>query len=298
MLKNVQDASSFFPNLSRRGFLVAGAAAITAINALPTTPSCTLTSEQEEGPYYIDDETLRRDVTEGKPGVPLVLAIRLVNARTCAPLRDSAIDIWHCDALGVYSGFTTGSPDGGRGGMRGGGPPGAPPDFQGGPGMPPPGVGRGGPGRSRQVDATRFLRGVQLSDASGLAEFATLYPGWYSGRAIHIHAKVHLGGEAAKKYSGGHVAHTGQFFFPEDLTERIARIAPYATRSEVHRTTQGEDGVFSSQHGAECLLKMERLGKTDDAGFHASVTLAVDPEATPATIGPGGRGRGGPPGRG
>jgi protocatechuate 3,4-dioxygenase beta subunit len=162
------------------------------------------------------------------------------------------------------------------------------------PGMPPPGFGRGGP-RSRQFDATRFLRGVQISDARGLAEFSTLYPGWYSGRAIHIPAKVHIGGEAAKKYSGGHVAHTGQFFFPEDLTERIARLAPYATRSEVRRTTQAEDGPFNEQHGAECLLKIERLGKTDSDGFHASVTLAVDPDATPAIIGPGGPGPGGPP---
>ena len=188
--------------------------------------------------------------------------------------------------------------------MPGRGRPGPPPEFRGGgfvPGMPPPGFADGGPDgpRARQTDATRYLRGVQISDASGLVAFSTLYPGWYSGRAIHIHAKVHIGGEAAKKYAGGHVAHTGQLFFPEELTDRISRIEPYARRIDVYRTTQADDGIFNSQHGAECMLNIERLGKTDGDGFRAAITLAIDPEATPAPVGGfGGRGPGGPPRRG
>ena len=92
----------------------------------PTTPACTLTSEQEEGPYYVDDETLRSDITEKKPGIPVQLAVMLVDARTCNPLGNAALDIWHCDALGVYSGFTAMSPDGGTGGPGGRGPGGPP----------------------------------------------------------------------------------------------------------------------------------------------------------------------------
>jgi hypothetical protein len=112
-------------------------------------------------------------------------------------------------ALGVYSGFTANSPDGGQGGMPGGGRPGTAPEFQRDgfrPGMPSAGFGRSGPTgpRSRQTDATRFLRGVQITDNRGLVAFTTLYPGWYSGRAIHIHMKVHVGGAAEKNYSGGH----------------------------------------------------------------------------------------------
>jgi protocatechuate 3,4-dioxygenase beta subunit len=286
-LCNIRDAY-----LSRRGFL--GGMAVTAFSALSATPACTLTSEQEEGPYYIDDETLRRDITEGRPGVPLILAIRVVDARSCAPLRDAALDIWHCDAAGVYSGFTADNPDGGRGRGRGGMPPGPPPAFRGGDGF---GRGPGGP-RSRQIEVTRFLRGVQISDDRGLTEFSTLYPGWYADRAIHIHTKVHIAGESAQKYSGGHVAHTGQLFFPEDLTERIARIEPYAKRQGVYRTTQAEDGIFNSQHGAEGMLKMEKLGKSDSDGFRAVITLAIDPEATPSPVGIGGRGPAGPPPRG
>jgi len=268
--------------LSRRSFLAAGTMALTQLAAFPATPGCTLTSEQEEGPYYIDELKLRRDITEGKPGVPLALAVRLVDSRSCSPLKNAVLDIWHCDALGVYSGFTANSPDGGPGGF-------------GGPGGPPPAFGfrgRGGGPRSRQSDATRFLRGVQLSDQDGLTEFATLYPGWYFGRAIHIHVKVHTGIAGGDEYMGGHVAHTGQLFFPEDFTERIARLEPYAKRLDVHRTTQAEDGIFRSQHGAECMLRMERLGKADADGFRATVTLAIDPEAAPAPVRGFGGGRG------
>ena len=104
--------------LDRRTFLVSGAAALTAMPGLADTPGCTLTSEQEEGPYYVDFGKMRRDVTEGRAGVPLRLRVALMNAKTCAPLENAAIDIWHCDATGVYSGFTA-QGSGGRGGPGG-----------------------------------------------------------------------------------------------------------------------------------------------------------------------------------
>lgn len=288
-----------FPWLTRRGFLIAGTGALIAGNGLSATPSCVLTTEQEEGPYYVNDEKLRANITEGKPGVPVKLRVALVDSRTCAPMPNAAVDIWHCDAAGVYSGFTANSPDGGGPGGgpesgpggRGRGPGGPPPDFGGDFGPPPDGRGpggSGGPGGGRgrgPQDATRFLRGVQLTDAKGLVEFTTVYPGWYSGRAIHIHLKAHMGSLT------GRVAHTGQFFFPEDLTEQVAKLEPYAKRLSVHRTTQAEDHVFNEQHGATQMLAIERLGKTNAQGFLATVTVAVDPTASPAPIGPGG-GRG------
>jgi protocatechuate 3,4-dioxygenase beta subunit len=257
-----RDFSMF--HLSRRGFLTGGAVALASASGMPSTPSCTLVAEQEVGPYYIDDEKLRQDITEGKPGVPVKLRVALVDAARCAPLENASLDIWHCDALGVYSGFTANNPDGNPGGPPPGGPGG-------------PGPGRMGPPPPRQTDATRFLRGLQLTDKQGIAEFSTLYPGWYHGRAIHIHLKVHL---------GGHVSHTGQLFFPEDVTEQVAKLAPYAKRLSVHRTTQGEDHIFQSQHGSASMVSLTRLEKGSDAGgFLATVTLAVDPEATPAPVG-------------
>ena len=198
---------------------------------------------------------LRRLLTEDEAGVPLRLRVRVVNARTCAPLPDAAFDIWHCDAEGVYSGFTAmGS------GFGPGRPDGPPP---GGFGPPPDGFrprGGRGPGQ-RKIDATRFLRGVQITDKAGMVEFETLYPGWYQGRAIHIHMKVHLAGTEHETYEGGHVCHTGQIFLPEELTERITKMPPYVGNSNVHTTTQADDHVFQDQHGAGLIAGVERLVK-------------------------------------
>lgn len=270
--------------LNRRRFLMA-AASIPILKAQPGAPGCILTGEQEEGPYYIDSAMLRRDLTEGKPGVPLILRVTVVDATRCAPLPSAAIDIWHCDAEGVYSGFTAegrdefGAGRGPRGGRDYGMPP--PPDrlesFA--PRMPPPPPGGRGP---RRMDGTRFLRGVQITNQAGVVEFATLYPGWYAGRAIHIHLKARVGGgRAGDKYAGGHVSHTGQLFFPEEISEQIAKMQPYAKHSNVPRTTEEQDGIFASQHGSSSIVRLERFG---NQGFVASVTVAVDPGLTPRPV--------------
>jgi protocatechuate 3,4-dioxygenase beta subunit len=272
--------------LSRRGFLAGGVVLAGALRAMPSVPACVLTTEQEEGPYYVDYGNMRSDITEGKPGVPLRLKIALLHAKRCTPLPDAALDIWHCDAVGIYSGFTAnhggfgaGGPGadgpGGRGGRPAGPPPGPPPD------------GFGPPHGPRVVDATRFLRGVQSTDSNGMADFTTIYPGWYEGRTIHIHLKVH---------TGGHVSHTGQLFFPEDITARIAQMQPYTKHQDVHRTTQEEDHVFEDQHGAAGMVTLNRIeAKSDRAGFIATVTLAVDPDAVPQALGMGGGGFPPPP---
>ena len=273
---------------------------VTASPAKTGDPACVLTSELEEGPYYLPLEMVRRDVTERKTGVPLRLRIAVVDAKSCTPAPNVAVDIWHCDAGGLYSGFTaSASPDGGgfgRGRGPGGRGFGPPPDGEGfgpPPGGPPPGVGFGGrgPGRGRgATDKLTFLRGVQITGAEGIAEFATIYPGWYVGRTIHVHIKVHMGGAAADaKYAGGHVAHTGQFFFPEDITESVAKLDPYASH-KAHRTLNEEDGIFRGAQGSAALLALERKDKRAlDAGFVGTVTIAVDPLAEPAPVGMGGR---------
>ncbi len=193
-----------------------------------------------------------------------------------------ALDIWQCDATGIYSGFTKvklGPPPEGVPGR--GRPPGPPPGSG---GFPPPG-GFGPPpgmGNHRAMDETRFLRGIQATDPNGIAEFTTIYPGWYEGRTIHIHLKVH---------SGDHVAHTGQLFFPEDVTARIAQLGPYASHKDVHLTTLAEDHVFQQEHGSAGLVTLNRIEpRSDAAGFVATVTLAVDPDASPTPVGMGGPG--------
>jgi protocatechuate 3,4-dioxygenase beta subunit len=278
--------------INRRHFLYGLALSSASVRAGDSTPACVLASEQEEGPYYLDGGLLRPDVTDGKSGVPLTLRVVLMDAARCSPLSSAAVDIWHCDAVGVYSGFERQGADQSRGPIRPR-PPGRP-DFDG--AMPPPPPrGPGGPGRP-SASSARFLRGVQITNQRGVAEFRTIYPGWYAGRAIHTHLKVHVGGEELSgAYGGGNVSHTGQLFFPEDVTETIAKLEPYAQHAGVHRTTQEQDGIFRSQHGADSILKLEKAsGGSAPAGFLATVVLAVDPESTPRPVGGGGQG----PGRG
>ena len=117
---------------------------------------CVLYPEQTAGPFYLDLDSLRRDITEGKAGAPLQMVVR-VQDESCAPLRDLAVDLWHCDANGVYSGF---------------------------------------PGQLGDLDTTgeTFLRGTQITGDDGVAAFDTIYPGWYPGRTTHVHFKVHASG--------------------------------------------------------------------------------------------------------
>ena len=101
--------------LSRRRFLISGVALATtiqlqhaarALGLAAESGACKLTAEQEVGPYYVAEELLRSDISEGKPGVPLSLRVVLLDAHTCKPLPNAAVDLWHCDAVGLYSGFT------------------------------------------------------------------------------------------------------------------------------------------------------------------------------------------------
>ena len=96
--------------------------------------TCVLTPEMTEGPYYVANEAVRRNITEGRPGTPLTLRTTVVDASTCKVVKNAAVDVWHCDALGVYSGV--------------------------------------------QGNTGTFMRGIQRTNASGLAVFKTVYPGW------------------------------------------------------------------------------------------------------------------------
>jgi protocatechuate 3,4-dioxygenase beta subunit len=181
--------------------------------------SCVLTPELTEGPYYVDGEKLRHDITEGKPGTPLLLALTVVNASTCKTVRNAAVDIWHCDALGVYSGAVAGNP------------------------------------------GTNFLRGIQRTNAKGVATFKTIYPGFYQGRAVHIHVKVHIGGA---------VVHTGQLFFPAAVTNAVYARKPYATHGTRPDTSNAADAIYRNG-GSKGMLALKRTG----AGYVGSVAMGV-----------------------
>jgi protocatechuate 3,4-dioxygenase beta subunit len=179
---------------------------------------CVLTPEQTEGPYYIPNEKLRRNITEGRPGTPLMLRLGVVDASTCRPIKGAAVDIWHADAAGVYSGF-----------------------------------GQGAASRT-------FMRGIQRTDAKGIATFRTVYPGWYQGRTVHIHVKVHV---------AGNVVHTGQLYFPDTLTDAVYTKAPYSSRPgrDVRNAT---DSVFRNG-GKRSMLTLHRNG----SGYLGSIVMGV-----------------------
>jgi protocatechuate 3,4-dioxygenase beta subunit len=179
--------------------------------------TCVLTPEQTEGPFYVAGEKVRRNITEGRPGTPLSLRLEVVNASNCKPIRNAAVDVWHTDALGVYSGVQ-GSP------------------------------------------RTTFMRGIQRTDANGLAVFKTVYPGWYMGRTVHVHVKVHI---------AGNVVHTGQLYFPDAVTDRVYAKAPYSSRPN-RDTRNAADSIYRNG-GSKSVLRLSRSG----AGYVASLTMGV-----------------------
>ncbi|ANS66579.1 dioxygenase [Streptomyces lincolnensis] len=296
-------------DLTRRKVVVAGGAAVVAVGAgsalamtasadetgsttaRPTSSSGSsgaevcyrLTSETTEGPYYIDADKIRRDITEDKEGIPLTLDLKVVDSETCKPIADAAVDIWHCDALGIYSGYEDAS-TGGGGTPPTGAPTGAPTDTPSGTptGEPPSGAPTGGTGgvHEEPTDDERYLRGTWRTDRQGRVTFRTIFPGWYRGRCVHIHTKVHVDGEWTDAgYEGGHSCHTGQFFFDEESVLASAEVEPYST-STTERTTLTEDTIYDQSGAAGGLLKLKYNRKNIAKGVVGSLTMGVDPEAT------------------
>ncbi|MGW4539210.1 intradiol ring-cleavage dioxygenase [Streptomyces chartreusis] len=288
-------------DLTRRKVVAAGAGAAVAVgvggtlaggafageeSAAGTTASASgsasetcykLTSETTEGPYYIDADKLRKDITEDQEGIPLTLRLKVIDAETCKPIRNAAVDIWHCNALGVYSGYE----DMGSGGGGGGGtPPSGEPT-----GEPPSGEPSGGPGggggvHQEPTDDERYLRGTWRTDRNGTVEFKTVFPGWYQGRCVHIHTKVHVSGTWTDAgYEGGNTCHTGQFFFDEESVLASAEVAPYSTNTTT-RTTLDEDTIYPDNGTEGGLLKLKYRKNDIAKGVVATITMGVDPEAT------------------
>ncbi|MFE1290501.1 intradiol ring-cleavage dioxygenase [Streptomyces sp. NPDC058751] len=246
--------------VGRRTVLIAtgaSAAALAVAAAAPAAPSptpaptpadaapaaaavCTLTKEMTEGPYYLDGQLVRSDVTEGKAGAPLKLVLTVVDDDTCVPIGNALVEIWHCDALGEYSGFV------------------------------------GNNGHSEPDDGT-FLRGGVLTNTSGVANITTLYPGWYRGRCVHIHVKVHTGVTLTSdgSFTGGREIHTGQLFFNETITAAMARVSPYSTNT-VTRTTLAQDSIYDDGGASSGLLTLTALGSTTSAGYTGTLTLGVE----------------------
>lgn len=190
-----------------------------------------LWAEQDEGPYHRDAQPHRRDLVEDREGVAVQLGIRLAADNT--PVPDASVEIWQCDALGRYSGF------------------------------PPPDdsvvVTSANAPRDRYLPDQTFLRGRQTTDASGMVEFSTVYPGWYPGRTVHIHLMVRAGA----------TTFTSQLYFPDALTDRVHAVDPYAQRRG-RDTTNDTDDIFPTG-GDPATLDITALGD----GFRAAICLVL-----------------------
>ncbi|MEU9646187.1 intradiol ring-cleavage dioxygenase [Streptomyces sp. NPDC048188] len=256
-----------------------GPGTLDAVKAAATaSDACmALTTEQIEGPYYIDYELFRKNVVEDRTGIPLLLVLRAVDGATCKPLRNSAVEIWHCDASGVYSGYTQIGNGGGGGTPPGPPPSGTPTAPPGGPGG--PGGGGGGGGHATPTDDLTWLRGIQMTDRQGFVTFRTVFPGWYTGRAVHIHTKVHTGGSRGSDgYTGGRTCHTGQFYFSEDAVRATADVAPYSANA-VTRVTLDQDSIYPGTGAAGGLLELVYDRRHIERGVIGHLTMAVDPDA-------------------
>lgn len=225
------------PRIHRRE-LVAGAGAlglsalpIVACAGQPAAPaatgarliagsSCLVTPEQTEGPFYFDPALVRRDLTEGKAGIPFRLRLQIVDAAGCVPGPGARVDVWHCDAAGAYSGYD----------------------------------------RERTAGA-RWLRGTQFADAEGVAEFATIWPGWYEGRAPHIHVKAWLPDRREV---------TSQVYFSDALSDRLYAEAPYAGRSG-RRLRNGDDFIFRRLGPAAPLVQVAAAAN----GYVGAIVIAL-----------------------
>jgi protocatechuate 3,4-dioxygenase beta subunit len=194
-----------------------------------TTGSCVSTADETAGPYpdatgMINNQAFyRQDIREGRSGLPLTLRLTIVNtSQACAALSGAAVEVWQCDADGHYSEY-------------------AQPGYNG--------------------TGQTFLRGLQRSDSSGQVTFLTVYPGWYSGRATHIHVEVFVNGRSVK---------TTQVAFPEDVTRQVYGTGVYTARGQ-NTTTNASDNVFSDGTSTE----MATMSGDTTNGYTATLRIGV-----------------------
>lgn len=225
-------------------------------SAPPAAGACVVRPELTEGPFFVDGSLARSDIRANtstgaiRNGVPLALTfgVSRLAAGRCEPLPGALVHVWQCDAVGVYSGVED-------------------------------------PGTRGADVKDNALRGIQTADAQGRVKFTTIYPGWYRGRAVHIHFKIRTQGP------NGAYEYTSQLFFPETLNDEVHAQSPYAANGR-RDTLNQRDGIYR-QAGDQLLLQPTKV----PSGYDAGIAIALD--LSDASVGRSdaeGRGRG--PGRG
>ena len=215
--------TSASPTATAQQTSAAATTAAAATSAAATVlPSCIVRPALTEGPYFVDEKLDRSDIRSDpasgvvRPGAVLTLnfLVSRVSGSACTALSGAVVDVWHCDALGVYSDV-----DNARG--------------------------------------QKFLRGFQTTNASGSAKFTTIYPGWYQGRAVHIHFKIRP--TASSEF-------TSQLFFDDALSTQVFAQTPYSQKGTQGITRNTADGIFQ-QSGGKLTLNVTKNGDAYAATF-------------------------------
>lgn len=225
-------------SISRRSLLalLGSSGTLLLVRRANAQAACVLTPAQTEGPYFVDERLNRSDIRSDpadgsvRPGIPLDLTLRIaaMDGSRCAPLAGAIVDIWHCDAAGVYSDVSD---------------------------------------RSFDSRGSKFLRGYQITVGDGIVRFTTIYPGWYPGRAVHIHFKVR-----AQASSGKRVEFTSQLYFDDAFTDRVHAREPYAQRGQRRLRNDG-DGIFR-RDGSQLMLSPVETGQGYAATFDVALRMA------------------------
>ena len=215
-----------------------GTAAMTDKNTYPdpfttAVSSCVLVASTTEGPCTTATDLDREDISEGWSGLPVRLGLKVVDT-SCNPLVGLTVRVWHTNIEGSYSGQTPNN------GMC---------------------------LKDQGYSAEDFFRGVQTTDADGEVFFDSCFPGWYSGRAVHIHFQVK---------SGNTTTRVSQLFFPEDVTEDIfdthEEYAPYGQPNTVFASDNIIGGIAAADQ-ENLILTVARM--TDGAMLASKVVTVA-----------------------
>ncbi|KAK5632455.1 hypothetical protein RRF57_008169 [Xylaria bambusicola] len=205
--------------------------------------TCTLVPEVIIGPYWVGGELIRTDVVDGQPGVPVHLDLQLLDLNTCEPIpAETLVDIWSCNATGIYSGVSA--------------------------------EGQGG------LDTT-YGRGVQSSDEDGVVQFDTIFPGHYVGRTPHIHVMTTSGATVLENgtyvSTSGTPSHIGQLFFDQDIILEIEATEPYASNEQSFTTNEQDSiGIEQATVDYDPFVDYVRLGDDLSDGLLGWITVFIN----------------------
>ncbi|KAF5017803.1 hypothetical protein F66182_10243 [Fusarium sp. NRRL 66182] len=246
--------------------------------------SCVLTPEVTQGPYYVAGEYVRENIIEDQEGLNILLDYQVIDVETCDPVPNVYLEMWHCNATGVYSGIVS--------------------------------SGNGDSSDDSNINNT-WLRGIMKTDSDGVAQFESIFPGHYTSRATHIHIMVHTNATLLANHTLGsenYASHVGQSFFDQDLITQVETLEPYASNTQ-ELTTNADDGIMSEEtktDGVDPVMEYTLLGDDIADGLFAWLAFGINTtqsqSITPAAFlykeggvangnsgGPGGNGGGQPP---